>query len=197
MRGVYFITDSSFGSHEALAKKALDLGVRIIQFREKKMKDGERLKVARNLRELTESYDAMLIINERVDLAVACDADGVHVGQEDLPCEVVKEIFDGIVGVSVSNVDEAVIAMKKGADYLGAGPVFPTKTKEDAGDPIGIEGLKRIVEVSKIPVFAIGGLNVENVVKVLEVGVDGVAAISAIAGDRAKDFIELVNKYLK
>lgn len=197
LRGVYFITDSSFGSHEELAKRALDLGVKIVQFREKKMKDREKFKIARNLRELTESYDALLIVNDRVDLAIACDADGVHVGQEDLPCEVVKEIFDGIVGVSVSSVDEALKAMKANADYLGAGPVFATKTKEDARDPIGIEGLKKILEVSKIPVFAIGGLNVENVLKVLETGVDGVAAISAIAGNGAKDFIELVNKYLK
>lgn len=197
LRGVYFITDSSFGSHEELAKKALDLGVRIVQFREKKMKDRERLRIAKSLRELTESYDAMLIINDRVDLAIACDADGVHVGQEDLPCEVVKEIFDGIVGVSVSSVEEALKAMKAKADYLGAGPVFATRTKEDAKDPIGIEGLKRIVEVAEVPVFAIGGLSVENVAKVLETKVDGVAAISAIAGTGAKDFIELVNKYLK
>ncbi|MEM3927917.1 MAG: thiamine phosphate synthase [Archaeoglobaceae archaeon] len=197
MRGVYFITDPKFGSHEELAKKALDLGVRIIQFREKKAKDIERLRVARALRELTESYDAMLIINERVDLAIAVDADGVHVGQEDLPCEVVKEIFDGIVGVSVSNVDETIKAIEANADYLGAGPVFATTTKEDARNPIGIEGLRKIVEVSKIPVFAIGGINVENVVEVLNCRVDGIAAISAIAGERAKDFIDLVNKYLK
>lgn len=194
LRGVYFITDSSFGSHEELAKKALELGVRIVQFREKKAKDIEKLKIARDLRELTESYEATFIINDRVDLAIAVEADGVHVGQEDLPVEIVREIFDGIIGVSVHSVDEAKNV--NGADYIGAGPVFATKTKEDAKDPIGLEELRKIVSVSKVPVFAIGGIGVENVVEVLKCGVDGVAVVSAIAGNRAKDFIDLVNKYL-
>ncbi|MEM0351173.1 MAG: thiamine phosphate synthase [Archaeoglobaceae archaeon] len=195
LRGVYFITDSKFGSHEDLAKKALELGVRIIQFRDKRMRDRERYVVAKKLRELTDCYDALLIINDRPDLAIVVDADGVHIGQEDLPLEVVREIFDGIIGISVHDVKEARNA--RDADYVGAGPVFRTTTKEDAKEPIGIHGLKEIVNELEIPVFAIGGINVDNVVEVLNCGVAGVAVISAIASDRAKDFIELVNKYLR
>lgn len=197
LKGVYFITDSKFGKHEDLAKKALELGVRLIQLREKKMKDRELLKVAKKLRELTESYDALLIINDRIDLALACEADGVHLGQEDLPLEVARELFDGIIGVSVHSVEEAREAKK--ADYLGAGPVFATTTKEDAKAPIGVDGLKKIILATNLPVFAIGGIKLENVKIVLDCKVAGVAVVSAIAGEsreRAKDFIDLVNKYL-
>lgn len=195
LRGVYFITDPKFGSHEDLAKKALELGVRIIQFRDKKMEDRERYLVARKLRELTDCYDALLIINDRPDLAIAVDADGVHLGQGDLPLEVARDIFDGIIGISVHNVEEARKA--RNADYVGAGPVFKTTTKEDAKEPIGVSGLREIVKELTIPVFAIGGINVDNVVEVLNCGVSGVAVISAIASDSAKDFIGLVNRYLK
>ncbi len=195
LKGVYFITDSSFGSHEELARRVLDLGVRIIQFREKKMKDREKLRIARNLRELTDSYDALLIINDRVDIAIAADADGVHLGQEDLPVGVVRDLFDGIVGVSVHSVEEAKKA--RIADYLGIGPVFKTTTKEDARDPIGVSGLRKIIREVEIPSFAIGGINADNVLEVLRCGVSGVAVVSALVGDRAKDFIEIVNKFLK
>lgn len=197
LKGVYFITDSKFGSHEDLAKKALELGVRLIQLRDKKMKDLELLKVAKKLRELTESYDALLIVNDRIDLAMACEADGVHLGQEDLPVEIARELFDGIIGISVHSAEEAIKAKK--ADYVGAGPVFATTTKEDAKTPIGIKGLKEILSATNLPVFAIGGINLENVKSVLDCGVAGVAVVSAIAGEskeKAKDFIDLVNKYL-
>ncbi len=194
LRGVYFITDSKFGKHEELAKRALEMGVRIIQLREKKMKDRELIMTAKRLRELTESYDAILIMNDRVDVAIASDADGVHLGQEDMPLETAREIFDGIVGISVHGVEEANKAKK--ADYLGAGPVFSTTTKEDAREPIGIEGLREIVSATNLPVFAIGGIRLDNVEKVLETGVSGVAVVSALVNDRANDFIELVNKYL-
>ncbi|MEM1578121.1 MAG: thiamine phosphate synthase [Archaeoglobaceae archaeon] len=194
LRGVYFITDSKFGKHEELAGKALELGVRIIQLREKKAKNGELYVLAKKLRELTESYDALLIINDRVDIAIASDADGVHIGQEDLPLEIVREIFDGIIGVTVHSAEEAKKAKK--ADYLGAAPIFRTKTKEDARDPIGIEGLKEIVSIAEQPVFAVGGIGAENVRNVLECGVAGVAVVSAIAVGDAKNFIEIVNRYL-
>lgn len=194
LRGVYFITDSKFGKHEELASKALELGVRIIQLREKKARDRELYIIAKKLRELTESYDALLIINDRVDIAISTDADGVHLGQEDLPLEIVREIFDGIIGITVHNSDEAKKAKK--ADYLGASPVFRTTTKEDAIDPIGIEGLKKIVAIAEQPVFAVGGIKVENVETVLNCGVAGVAVVSAIAVGDAENFIKTVNKYL-
>ena len=197
---VYFITDSNFGwTHEQLAEMALKAGIRVIQFREKKMSTKQMFETAKRLRKLTEDYDAILIINDRVDLALAVGADGVHVGQDDLPAEVVREIFDGIVGVSAHTVEEAKRA-ERYADYLGVGPVFATKTKRDAKEPIGIEGLRRIVQAVNIPVVAIGSINRDNVLEVLKTGVAGVAVISAIAGARnpeeeAKKLLEIVRNY--
>ena len=198
---VYFITDSSFGwTHEQLAEMALRAGIKVIQFREKKMSTKRMFEIAKKLRKLTEDYDAILIINDRVDLALAVGADGVHVGQDDLPAEVVREIFDGIVGVSAHTVEEAKKA-ERYADYLGVGPVFATKTKKDAKEPIGIEGLRKIVQAVNIPVVAIGSINRNNVLDVLKTGVAGVAVISAIAGaenpeEEAKKLLEIVRNYL-
>ncbi len=197
---VYFITSSEFGrTHEELAKIALEAGVRVIQFREKRMSTRRMFEIAKKLRRLTEEYDATLIINDRVDLALAVGADGVHVGQEDLPAEAVREIFDGIVGVSAHTVEEAKKA-ERFADYLGVGPVFGTKTKRDAKEPIGIEGLRKIVRSVSVPVVAIGGINRNNVLEVLKAGVAGVAVISAIAGaedpkEEAKKLVEIVRSY--
>ncbi len=182
---LYFITDSKFGRHEELAEKALEGGVRAIQFREKKMAGKELYEVAKRLRRITYEYDALLFIDDRVDVAMAVDADGVHVGQSDLPYYAIREFFDGYIGVSAHTVDEAKKA-ERYADYLGVGPVFRTTTKEDAKEPIGVEGLKKIVESVKIPVVAIGGINRENIKKVLSAGVFGVAVVSAIASQDPK-----------
>jgi len=197
---VYFITSSEFGwTHEQLAEMVLEAGVRVIQFREKKMSTKQMFEIAKRLRKLTYEYDATFIVNDRVDLALAVEADGVHVGQEDLPAEAVRDIFDGIVGVSAHSVEEAKRA-EKYADYLGVGPVFGTKTKKDAKEPIGVEGLRRIVESVNVPVVAIGGINRSNVLEVLKAGVAGVAVISAIAGaknpkEEAKKLLEIVRGY--
>ena len=178
--GVYFITDSSYGKHEELAERALKGGVEAIQLREKKMTTKELYEVARNLRKLTHDYNALLLINDRLDIAMAVDADGVHVGQEDLPPESFRRSFDGLVGVSAHTVEEALMA-EPFADYLGVGPVFSTTTKKDAREPLGLERLRKIVHSTILPVIAIGGINHDNVTEVLDTGVAGVAVVSAIA----------------
>jgi len=199
--GLYFITSSDFGrTHEELAEAVLKAGVRFIQFREKSMSARQMFSVAKKLRKLTWDYSATLIINDRIDLALAVDADGVHLGQDDLPYEVAREMFDGIIGVSTHSVEEAKKA-EKFADYISAGPVFKTTTKEDAKEPIGIEGLRRIVSSVKMPVVAIGGINKFNIEDVLKTGVKGVAVISAIANSQnpeksAKELLEIVKRYL-
>lgn len=199
--GLYFITTSEFGrTHEMLAESVLKAGVKFVQFREKGMSVREMYEIARRLRKLTLEYSAKLIINDRVDLALAVDADGVHLGQDDFPYEVVRDIFDGIVGVSTHSVEEALRA-EEFADYISAGPVFKTTTKRDAKKPIGIEGLKRIVSAVKKPVVAIGGINKSNIEDVLKTGVKGVAVISAIAKAEdpeksARELLEIVKRYL-
>lgn len=193
---LYFITDSSFGfRHEELARLALEAGVRAIQFREKKMSTREMYETAKRMRKLTKDYSALFIVNDRLDIALASNADGVHVGQDDMPAEVIKDISDLILGVSVSNADEAIKAESAGANYLGAGPVFQTSTKEDAREAIGIDGLKEILRKTRIPVVAIGGINHSNAFDVLESGCAGIAVISAIAA--APDPKKSAEKMLK
>ena len=197
---LYFITDSNFGyKHEELAEMALGAGVRTIQFREKKMSTKKMFEVAKRIRKLTEEYSALFIVNDRLDIALATNADGLHLGQDDLPAPVAREIADLILGVSVSNVEEALEA-EKHADYLGAGPVFSTSTKEDAGDAIGISGLKEILKAVKIPVVAIGGINHSNARPVLETGCAGIAVISAIAGSKdprrsAEELLKIIRSF--
>lgn len=196
--GVYFITDSSYGKHEELAEKALKGGIKAIQLREKAMTTKELYRVAKNLRKLTHDYDALLFINDRLDVAIAADADGVHVGQEDLPPESFRDSFDGIIGVSAHTAEEARRA-EPFADYLGVGPVFSTTTKKDAKEPLGISGLREIVNSTILPVIAIGGINHNNVREVLVTGVAGVAVVSAIASainieDAARKLLEIVSE---
>ncbi len=199
--GLYFITTSEFGKrHEELAESVLKAGVRFVQFREKRMSCRDMYEIAKRLRILTREYSARFVVNDRVDLALAVDADGVHLGQDDFPYEIVRDIFDGIVGVSTHNVEEAKRA-EMYADYVSAGPVFRTKTKRDAREPIGIEGLKRIVSAVSKPVVAIGGINESNIEEVLKTGVSGVAVISAIANSEnpeksARRLLEIVKRYL-
>ncbi len=198
--GVYFITDSRFGrTHEELAEMALKAGVRTIQFREKKLGTKRMYEIGKRLRAITRDYDALLFVNDRIDVALAVEADGVHIGQDDMPAEVAREIFPGYIGVSAGNLEEAK-KDERFADYLGVGPVFPTKTKEDAGEAIGIEGLRKIVESVSVPVVAIGSINRQNAVEVLKTGVAGIAVISAIAAaddpeKAARELVELVRKF--
>ncbi len=201
---LYFITDSGFGfTHEELAEMALKAGIRTIQFREKKMSTRRMYETAKRIRKLTEEYDALFIVNDRLDIALASHADGVHVGQDDLPAKAVREVAgDIIMGVSARNVEEAVEAERNGADYIGAGPVFTTSTKEDAGEDIQAKGLSKILRAVRIPVIAIGGINHSNAASVLETGCAGIAVISAIASSdnpekKARELLEIVRRHGK
>jgi thiamine-phosphate pyrophosphorylase len=199
---VYFITNPNFGyTHEEIAEIVLKAGVRIIQFREKLMPTKKMVETAKRLRKLTQEYDALFIVNDRIDVALASHADGVHVGQQDMPADLTREIFDGIIGVSARNANEASNA-EMYADYIGAGPVFPTKTKEDAGKAIGVEGLVEIVRATSIPVVAVGSINKNNAIDALKAGAVGIAVISAIAAAKnpekeAKILLEIVKDFKK
>jgi thiamine-phosphate pyrophosphorylase len=198
--GLYVITDSRFGwSHEELVEMSLKAGVRFIQFREKKLPTRRMYEIAKRIREITKEYSATFIVNDRVDLAISVDADGVHIGQDDLPIEVVRDIFDGLIGVSTHSVEEAKRS-ERFADYISVGPVFKTKTKEDAKDPVGVETLRDVVKSVSKPVVAIGSINRHNIVDVLKTGVSGVAVISAIANSKdpersARELLEIISRW--
>lgn len=183
---LYLVTDSDILRGRDFynsIEEALKGGVTMLQLREKNASGKEFLEKAIKLRELTKKYNVKFIINDRVDIAMLCDADGVHVGQSDIPANKVRELIgeDKIVGVSARTVEEALTAKENGADYLGVGAMFTTRTKLDAKS-VSIEKLKEIQEVIKLPVVAIGGLSLSNIYKLKECNVDGYAVVSAILG---------------
>jgi thiamine-phosphate pyrophosphorylase len=182
LRGFYFITDrklSAKGDTDAV-RDALEGGAKIVQYREKDLSTRKMVEVAEELRSIT-SGRALLIINDRIDVAMAAGADGVHLGQDDMNIEDARRILGrkSIIGVTVHDADEAVKAETEGASYVGASPIFPTATKLDAGLPSGPKLIREIKEVVEIPVAAIGGINEKNVGSVIEAGADMVCAVSA------------------
>ncbi|TDX16071.1 MULTISPECIES: thiamine phosphate synthase [Petrotoga] len=185
----YGITDRSYLKDHNLIdaiEKAIKGGITVLQLREKGLNSRDFYYQALKVKEVTDHHGIPLIVNDRVDIALAVVADGVHVGQEDLPTKIARKIIgkEKILGVSVENVEQAIQAQKDGADYLGVGPVFPSPTKPEA-KTISISEVKKIKESVNIPVVAIGGITAENLYDLMrETNVDGVAVISALfSGD--------------
>jgi len=183
----YLVTQRSRSagrSTEAVVEAALAGGVDVVQLREKDRDARERYRLGRRLRELTREAGMPLIVNDRVDLAAALDADGVHLGQSDLPVEVAREQLgpEATVGCSTSTVAEAEAAAAAGADYLGCGAVYGTDSKDvrDAKDGIGPERIREIARAVDVPVVGIGGIDADNAAPVVEAGAVGVAVIGAI-----------------
>jgi len=197
--GLYVITGAypELGrGHLDVARAALEGGADALQLRDKDLGGRDMYRLALRIRDLVDRSGSgcLLFINDRVDVALAAGADGVHLGQDDLPATDARSLVGGdmIMGISASTVAEAEEARADGADYLGVGPVFTTPSKADAGIPIGIEGLRRIVEAVDVPVVAIGGINEDNVRQVFEAGADGIAVISAVTV--AEDMLEAVRR---
>ena len=166
---------------EASVESALRGGTTVIQLREKDCSSREFYELGLRVKKITDAYHAPLIINDRVDIALAVGAAGVHVGQGDLPCKVVREIVgpDMIVGVSAATLEEAVRAEQDGADYLGVGAMYATATKTDTR-PVSMEELLKIRAAVKIPIVVIGGINKQTLGNFKGTGVDGLAVVSAI-----------------
>jgi len=204
---LYLITDRSFLNGRSIAScvsEAIEGGVTLIQVREKNISTREFFKVAKEVKEVTNKYNIPLIINDRIDIALAIDADGVHLGQSDMPIEMARKILgkDKIIGISAGSLSEALEAEQNGADYLGIGTVFFTGTKNDIEEPIGIEGLKEIVNNIKIPSVAIGGINKNNCAEVMSAGVNGISLISAILSNdniqaSSRNLRNIVNNNIK
>ena len=188
---LYAVTDRHWLSGRTLfdvVKESLEGGVTFLQLREKDLDEAHFFEEAVELQELAREYNVPFVVNDNVDIALRMDADGVHVGQEDMAAKDVRALIgeDKILGVSAQTMEQAVLAEKQGADYLGVGAVFPTGSKSDAVDVSG-ETLKAICEAVSIPVIAIGGITEENVAELSGSGIVGIAVISAIY---AKDNIK-------
>lgn len=184
---LYLVTDRTLIEGKNLLsciEEAIRGGVTMVQLREKSLSSREFYETALQVKQVTDKYQLPLIINDRLDIALAVDADGLHVGQQDLPAAVTRQLLGShkLLGVSASTLAEAVQAKEQGADYLGVGAVFPTTTKTDARK-VSIHELKEIKEKVGLPVVAIGGINADNLFRVKEAKVDGIAIVSAILGE--------------
>ncbi|MBI5234954.1 MAG: thiamine phosphate synthase [Deltaproteobacteria bacterium] len=182
---LYLITDMmGLGDEHLLrqVKGALDAGVRLVQLREKLLEGRALLHIARSLRGLTSEYGASLIVNDRLDIALLSNADGVHLGQSGFPPGDARKIIgsDKLIGVSTHGLDEAMAAEQEGADFITFGPVYETRSKAAYGAPVGIDALKAVCAATRIPVYAIGGIKNDNAAEVLQNNASGVALISAI-----------------
>lgn len=183
---LYLVTDRDLLKNTDICtavEQAIQGGVTLVQLREKELSSLEFYNTALKVKKVTDKYNIPLIINDRLDIALAVDAAGVHVGQSDMPAAIARRLIGPgkILGVSTATVEESIEAEKNGADYVGVGAVFPTSTKLDAR-AVTVEILKRIKENIKIPVVAIGGISENNVQSLRAADIDGVAVVSAILG---------------
>ncbi len=196
---LYLVTDRDLMSTKTLeeaVEQAIMGGCTLVQLREKIASSRDFYQTAIKVKAITDNYDVPLIINDRVDIALAIGADGVHVGQSDLPAGVVRKIIgkDKILGVSAGTVEKAIEAQRDGADYIGVGALFSTSTKTDAKS-VSLDTLMKIIKEVSIPVVGIGGINAENAVKLKNTGIDGIAVVSAIIAQ--KDIRLSAEKMLK
>ncbi len=182
--GLYLVTSSEHSagrSTETIVQSSLEAGVRLVQLREKTMSVRHLTELAQRLRTMTDRYDALLIINDRVDIALAVGADGVHLGTDDLPLAAARRLGpDLIVGASSHNVTEAVAAQRDGASYVNIGPLFPTGTKSWNDEFLGTEGLRRIAPLVNIPFTVMGGIKDRHIPDLLAAGARTIAVVTAV-----------------
>jgi thiamine-phosphate pyrophosphorylase len=182
---LYFVTDARLNKGYSVLEQvrlALQGGVKMIQIREKELPLADFTGLAYEALKLTSAHDAFLIINDSVEVMKAVNADGLHLGQEDMPVKEARKVVgqDVIIGVSVKTLEEAIHAEEGGADYLAVNGVFPTGTKKDLGYLPGLEGVARIRQNTHLPVIGIGGINLQNYRSVIEAGAHGIAVVTAI-----------------
>jgi thiamine-phosphate pyrophosphorylase len=182
---LYLVTDRGLARGRTtfeIVSAAVQGGATVVQLREKDCSTRDFIEQALSIKEFLKDRGVPLIINDRVDVAQAVEADGVHLGQTDMTLEIAKKILSDlmIIGISAESLEDAIEAEKGGADYLGVSPIYATPTKTDTAAPLGLEGLQEIRKAVKLPLIGIGGLNKDNATEVIRNGADGVAVVSAI-----------------
>lgn len=201
---LYLVTDPVLhGGRGVLptVREALEAGVRFVQLRDKNASTGDMLRSALELKDLCIRHSAWFVVNDRIDVAMASGAHGVHLGQSDMPAGKARALMGpgAVIGVSTKTPEEAARAYTDGADYIAANLVFPTETKRDAGEPLGLQAVEELSEVCSLPLIAIGGVNPDNTGMLIDAGCSGVAVVSAImnADDPAavvKQFLAALNR---
>ena len=187
---LYLVTDRGIAGKrdiDDIVLEAVQGGVTMVQLREKNISTREFVELAVKLKKILTPYDVPLIINDRVDVAVASGADGVHIGQSDMPYHIARGMlgYDKIIGLSVENFKQLEESNGLAVDYIGISPVFSTPTKTDTAEPFGLEGLKKAVAMSTHPTVGIGGMNPDTAASVMATGTDGIAVVSAIVGAKS------------
>ena len=194
----YLVTCPSISKKGNLfdVKNAVDAGCKIVQYREKNKTTNEMIKEAKKIKEICKKK-ALLIIDDRIDVALAVGADGVHIGQDDISIETARMLLgkEKIIGLTVHNLKESIDAEKKGVDYIGLAPIFATETKQDSGAPCGPDLITEIRKKVNLPIIAVGGIKKENVNEVISKGADGVVAVSAVLD--SNDIFSEVSKFIK
>ena len=185
VRGLYLILDQRWASRWALAdilRYAADIGVTIVQYRNKNGAMNEVYRHALELREIARDSGVTFIVNDRCDIGLAVGADGVHLGQSDLPIRLARELLGAkcLIGISTHSPEQVAEATEQGADYVGFGPLFPTDTKADHEPVVGLDGMKKVRLLTSLPIVAIGGIQSESVSKIVAAGGDAVAVVSGI-----------------
>ena len=202
MQGIYLVTDRGLCRNRSLLDvvlQAIQGGAACVQLREKELSTREFVEEAIAVKKLLLPFHVPLIINDRIDIALACNADGVHIGQEDMPYWMARRLMGekAIIGLSVETWEDVLASEKLDVNYIGVSPVFATPTKTDTKEPWGLAGLKRIKAYSRHPLVAIGGINESNAAAAVRAGADGLAVVSAIcsADDPTAATIHLKNMF--
>jgi thiamine-phosphate pyrophosphorylase len=204
---LYLVTDRGLARGRStldIVKAAVRGGATCVQLREKACSTLDFIKQALAIKDFLKSRGVPLIINDRVDVALAVEADGVHLGQTDMPLDIAKRILAGsmIIGISAESLEDAIEAEKGGADYLGVSPIYATPTKTDTAPPLGLKGLRAIREAVHLPLVGIGGLDRDNAAAVIQNGANGVAVVSAIVSaddpaTAARDLFQIIDEARK
>lgn len=200
---LYLVTDRSLSLGrplETVVEEAVRGGVTMVQLREKDASTLDFYNLAMRLKSILKPYNVPLIINDRLDIALACDAGGLHIGQSDMPYTVARKLLgkNKIIGLSVENVEDALDANNLDVDYIGISPVFSTQTKTDTATALGLEGIREITRISGHPSVGIGGINLANAQDIIQAGADGISVVSAIMSapdpqQSARQLKEIIN----
>lgn len=176
--GIYIIITKPQLPYTTIAEKCVKNGIKMLQLREKDLSDKELVRIGREIKSITKGSETKFVVNDRPDIAVLCDADFLHLGQDDIAMEDARRVVgDMRIGLSTHSIEQAMVALAKNPDYIGFGPVYPTNAKAIPDKPVGINLLKQVLGIAKIPVVAIGGIFPDNIEEVIDAGARNIAMV--------------------
>lgn len=191
--GTYIILTKPQLPYTTIAEKCVEAGIKMLQLREKHLSDRELIQIGRDIRSITKGSETSFVINDRPDIAVLCDADYLHLGQDDITIEDARKIVGNMkIGLSTHSIEQAKVALTKNPDYIGFGPIYPTNAKAKPDKPVGTELLSEVLSFAKIPVVAIGGIFPENINEVIDAGAKNIAMVRYFM--QTSDFTQRVNE---